>query len=398
MGLKMNYVDPPNDADEEECDDEEPESARGYQFDAVPSENFFAANYSIKWLVSRVLVAGQPAVLGGPKKSLKTSILIDLAVSLASATPFLGRFDVYAKHRVALISGESGEAAIQDCGRRVCRARGTDPSSLPIWWSFRLPQVGSAIDRQRLREGLAGMQADVAIIDPLYLCLLAGSDARDVNPGNLYAMGPLLSDLSRCCLDVGATPVLAHHAKKGGSSNRDPLDLDDLSFSGIAEFARQWLLVSRREPFDPDTGEHKMWLSVGGSAGQSGCWALDVREGVLSEDFSGRVWDVDVQTATALRDDAQARADEKKRDARREREREDEDRFMAALDKLALPGEWAGVSRVKNESGLSGDRTNAVMHRLIIRGVVERTDNFVVQIGSNTSRPARGVRRTKEEE
>jgi len=44
--------------------------------------------------LENILVAGQPFLLGGKKKCLKTAIRCDLAVSLATATPFLDHFDV----------------------------------------------------------------------------------------------------------------------------------------------------------------------------------------------------------------------------------------------------------------------------------------------------------------
>lgn len=238
-----------------------------YRFRPISSKAFFTTDYRLEWLVQRVLLRNQPAVLGGPKKSLKTTTLIDLATSLATATPFLGRFEVYKKHRVVIISGESGEPVLQEAGRRVCVARGVDPEQLDLWWDFKLPQVANPLDRQELSRGLKELEASVVIIDPLYLCLLAGMDARDVEAGNLFKMGPLLSQISRCCLDAGCTPILCHHARKGFGASDGPLDLDDLSFAGIAEFARQWILQNPRKPFDPNTGSSKLWVSVGGSAG-----------------------------------------------------------------------------------------------------------------------------------
>jgi RecA-family ATPase len=62
--------------------------------------------------VQRVLVKGMPGILGGPKKTLKTSTLADLVVSLGSGPPFLGPFKVYRKAKVLFVSAESGEATV----------------------------------------------------------------------------------------------------------------------------------------------------------------------------------------------------------------------------------------------------------------------------------------------
>ena len=169
---------------------------RSYRLAAVDSRTFFTTPYKLEWLVKRLLIKGQPCIFGGPKKSLKTTELVDLAVSLATATPFLGYFEVYRRCRVVMISGESGEAVLQETGRRICAARGIDPATLDVHWSFRLPKVASVLDRDALALGLQQLGAGVVIIDPLYLCLLAGMDARDVEAGNLFHMGPLLLDLA----------------------------------------------------------------------------------------------------------------------------------------------------------------------------------------------------------
>ena len=87
--------------------------------------------------------------------------------------------------------------------------------------------------------------------------------------------------------------ILVHHAKKGAGANFLPIKLQDASWSGFGEHARQWLLLNRRERFDPETGIHKLWMSTGGSAGHHGLYVVDIDEGQQS-DKGGRKWVVTV--------------------------------------------------------------------------------------------------------
>jgi hypothetical protein len=140
---------------------------------------------------------------------------------------------------------------------------------------------------------------EVLIVDPAYLCM-PGTDAA-----NLFKQGEMLRRVSELCERNGVGLVLAHHTKKGSqntSENKLP-ELDDLAWAGFAEFARQWLLVGRREDFVPGSGEHKLWLNVGGSAGHSSSWAVDIEEG-----RSGlpRHWEVTLFSATEARTEKKA--------------------------------------------------------------------------------------------
>ena len=109
---------------------------------------------------------------------------------------------------------------------------------------------------------------------------------------------------ARACLEAGATPILIHHTTKAGGSRlrmNEPLELEDLAYSGFAEFARQWVLINRREPFEPGTGVHRLWVKAGGSAGQNVLFGLDVEEGVLGEHFEGRRWVLTVHRQDQLK-------------------------------------------------------------------------------------------------
>ncbi len=240
----------------------------------IDSQTFATTDYKQTWLVNGVLVAGQPALVGGPKKALKTSVMVDLAVSLGTSSRFLGKFDVQ-RTRVGVISGETNKRTLQETYLRVRAARlgpfADGPAKDEIHWGFALPRLGDPGSLAALDAMIREDELKVVILDPLYLSLLSGRP--DVQASNLFHMGPLLAEATRVCLEAGATPILVHHNVKHTDFKFEPPELEDLAFAGIQEFARQWLLLGRREKYEPGTGEHKLWLNVGGSAGFSGCWA-----------------------------------------------------------------------------------------------------------------------------
>jgi RecA-family ATPase len=89
------------------------------------------------------------------------------------------------------------------------------------------------------------------VIDPAYLAI-GGDHSR-----NLFAMGQLLRPLTELCESTGCTVLVVHHCKRS-SKVGDPATLDDIAWSGFAEFSAQWLLLSRRRQFDPGTGKHEL--------------------------------------------------------------------------------------------------------------------------------------------
>src|SRR5262249_16806463 len=109
------HYDPPYTASANRSGHHEPEAApvRCYKFAPINSTDFANADYAPTWLIDRLLVKNQPCVLGGPTKALKTSVALDMVISIGSGTAFLGQFKVFGKRRTAIISGESGEYTLQ---------------------------------------------------------------------------------------------------------------------------------------------------------------------------------------------------------------------------------------------------------------------------------------------
>jgi replicative DNA helicase len=337
--------------------------APGFRADFLDCAALEAAAVAPTWLVRKILVAGQPAVVGGPKKALKTSLVIDLAVSLASGRPFLGAFQVPHQLPVLLLSGESGQAAVLDAARRVCQAKKLDFRKCgPLLWGFRLPRLSCAADLATLAAALRESGTKVVIIDPLYLCMLAGA-GEGIQASNLFHVGPLLLDVAEACLGAGATPVLVHHTRKQNQVLRgrdsEPLDLEDLAYSGVAEFARQWLLVSRREKFDPEVCEHKLWLAVGGSAGHSGLYGVDVREGAMDASFGGRQWRVTVQPGSQAVQAARLAKEEQKKQAQAAKRAADKEKVLEALGKF-IDGKTA--PDIADASGVGVDTVRVILN------------------------------------
>jgi hypothetical protein len=238
-----------------------------------------------KWLVEGILVAGQPAIIGGPEKTLKTSIGVDLAVSLATKTPFLGRFQVPRRRGVLFLSAESGQDAIYHTAWRVVRARGLHELPKRIVWGFKAVQLDRKSGLEKLQRWFGKLSVDVVVLDPLYLLLGSG---EGFNAADLYQVGGVLTKVSQACLEEGVTPILVHHANRRLRVGR-MMRLKDLAFAGIPEFARQWLLLNRRREYEDD-GKHRLTLQVGGSVGHSSGWDVDVDEGASGADNLRHEW------------------------------------------------------------------------------------------------------------
>jgi hypothetical protein len=312
-----------------------------------------------EYLIRDVLVASQPLIIAGPRKGLKTSVLVDLALSLATVTPFLGKFDVTRHARTVLMSGESGLSTLQKTARAIAAQKGYNLRDIDgLIWSPDLPKFGHLDHMDALGAFLAENEAEFVAIDPAYLTMPA-DDA-----GNLFARGELLRSMVDVCSKVGCMMGLAHHNTKQSAMSYEEPSLDWISWSGFAEFARQWILLGRRNKYEPGTGHHELWLSVGGSAGHSSLWGLNIDEDV----FPQRRW----QPVLLRPDEVRAAVHEAADAARDERKREDIDRDKSAIIRTVanLNGKPETEAKIRARCGRNGQKFAIAWSALVDEGSI----------------------------
>ena len=201
------------------------------RFKFIDAEEFRRTDYRVDWFVDWFLARGQPAVVAGPSKGMKTSILVDLAVSIATATPHLGKWPVSRPARVAVVSGESGGAALQETFFRVLRAKGLGDGACDGWlkWEFTLPTFADRIDTADFADQLGALDCELVLIDPFYLTL------GDIDAKNMFEMGRALRAVCEQLLAKhGVTPVIAHHANRQMPVG-EPMELTHLAYAGLEQ-------------------------------------------------------------------------------------------------------------------------------------------------------------------
>lgn len=357
-----------------------------FQFTAITSRELATTDYTLEYLVEGVLVRGQPAVIAGPKKTLKTNISIDLALGLGHGELFLRKLDVKQAVRVGVMSGESGAATIQETARRIALAKGQPLENFTsVFWAFDVPQLNNRRHVEALKKFIADYELEVLILDPTYLMMLGlGQDA-----GNLFVVGEYLKSIGDIAQATGCTPILCHHLKKSIQDPYEPAELENIAWAGFQEFVRQWILLNRRVRYDPDRGgHHELWMSVGGSAGHSGLWGVNIDEGTR-QDVGGRRWDVELITAAeAYAQRADAVDEQLEERKQRQQQTRDEKQREALLKSLRQHPSGETPRVIRELAGVSGSVANRHLTALMAEGLVEECTV------KKNNRDERGIRPT----
>lgn len=326
--------------------------------------------------VPGILAAGPvPTMFSGAFKTLKTSIVLDLLVSLASGTSFLDHFGVPRPVRCGVMSGESGAFAIQGTIRRIVRSKGILMSGVGDMLRIctAVPSLSDAAHTDAIERFIAESEIKVLTIDPTYLAMRGlGTD----DAGSMFRMAAFLDPLARIGERTGCTPILVHHNSRGATraNPNEPAELADIAWSGFAEWAGQWILLARRERYNPDSnGEHALWLTAGGRDGHSTLVGVNVTEG-RQDDPDGRRWEVEIEPAAEARRDT-ADSVQKNRDQERQlRQERNLDADKATIRQVLNNISGDTKSGIRDRTSLNTSRFNAAFAALLNDQAIESVE------------------------
>ena len=203
------------------------------QADDLPDTESLAASFGrlpalAPPLIEGVLRQGHKLLLAGPSKAGKSFALIELCISIAEGSKWLGRFGC-ARGRVLYVNLELDRASCLHRFADVYQALGLPPDHVDRidLWNLR----GASVPMDKLAPKLirrAKNRGYIAVIlDPIYKVLTGDENAAD-------QMAKFCNQFDLVCRQLGCAVVYCHHHSKGAQGGKRSMD----RASGSGVFAR----------------------------------------------------------------------------------------------------------------------------------------------------------------
>jgi RecA-family ATPase len=212
-----------------------------------------------QYLFQGIWVEGDYGVVSAPDKSGKSWTMADAAISCASGTPWMNRWETpLGPSPVVICFGEGSERKQIRRARAIARHKGIsdeDFRALPIHPMFSVPQISDDQHLTELEAKIRTVRPALVIIDPFYLAA-SGADSS-----NLIQMGTMLRRIQLVCQRHGAALMISHHFNKSSSAGGNG-DVHSRS-SGVGPTAWGRVLVAieiERNYTDPITKRSQVTL------------------------------------------------------------------------------------------------------------------------------------------
>lgn len=168
-----------------------------------------------RMLVEDLWTESAVGVIGGVPKQGKTWIALDMAVSVASGTPCLGRFAVPRPGPVLIYTAEDPEYAVRERLAGLCACRGIPLSDLAVH-VIREPAIhlDRPVERARLRQTVLEVRPRAVILDPLVRVY------GNVDENSAAEVSSFLAYLRALQREMDVAVVVVHHAKKAAAAHQ----------------------------------------------------------------------------------------------------------------------------------------------------------------------------------
>jgi hypothetical protein len=169
-------------------------------------------NATTSWLIDSLWLTAAVGLIGAQPKSCKTWLGLDMAVSVASGTPCLGRFPVALPGPTLVFLAEDNLEQLRRRVEGIARSRNLSVSSLDLSViTSPVIRLDTAVDQERLTETVSALRPQLLLLDPLVrLHRLDENNARDISG--------LLGFLRELQRRFAMSIVLTHHASKRSSA------------------------------------------------------------------------------------------------------------------------------------------------------------------------------------
>lgn len=177
-----------------------------------------------EWLVENIWQEGTYGMIAGEPKTYKSIQATDLALSITTGIPFLGRYKVNKTGAVMYIQEENNEQTIQDRLFKIAHEKGVLSSSATEW--SLPPEIplylsnNTGIDltteesRARIEQSINEIRPLLIIFDPLYMMM------GNVDENSATEVSDILKWLTSLRNKYGTGVLICHHYKKASGDTR----------------------------------------------------------------------------------------------------------------------------------------------------------------------------------
>jgi AAA domain len=161
-----------------------------------------------RWLVEQLWCAHSVGVIGGAPKCAKTWLGLDIALSVATGTPCLGKYAVPDPGPVLVYLAEDSLVVVRERLEGMTRHRGLDLDQVEIY-AITVPvlRLDRDPDRMRLWETARRLRPRLLLLDPLVR--LHGIDENHAG-----AVAELLAYFRSLQRQLSLSVLLVHHTRK----------------------------------------------------------------------------------------------------------------------------------------------------------------------------------------